>query len=255
MNANLEVRIDGVHVTTAQIECWETRRARSVLLKLRRMLKAYPAAEPQTEGVQSLRAELVRLKEQCGRVALRAALRNEVRIAGLSSKLLLLLSGSGRKQCVTEVRVHGCSAAQISQVVDDLMCKDTMTNRQSNLLACPDHYLLEPRGDVLEVIESTGGSPFASQFFMRFDDESGLMTSRDPAFSFQSAGTARLKSGKIIGGVRHQFRDECEGAFVRLMVEFPSLTPQRMIREHQWHLACEFSHWLREAIKAAERAT
>jgi hypothetical protein len=59
-----------------------------------------------------------------------------------------------------ELRVAGCSAKRISEVIDDLMLNDTQANRQSNLLACPDHYLLQARGDALEVIETTGGSPF-----------------------------------------------------------------------------------------------
>lgn len=86
---------------------------------------------------------------------------------------------------------------------------------------------------------------------MRFDDESGLKTPRDAAYAYQSAGTARLGDGTVIGGVRHQFRDEADGVLARLMVEFPAATPVRMIREHQWHLACEFSHWLEQARTAA----
>lgn len=254
MSDSLEVRINGVLVTPAQIEDWEIRRARSVLPKLRRMLKLKAADDSHPEDLRSLRGELVRLKEQCGRDALREALRGETRISGAVTKLVRLLSGSRRKQCVTEVRVAGCSAKQIAQVIDNLMRSDTAVNRQSNLQACPDHYLLEPHGDTLEVIETTGGSPFPARFFMRFEDESGLMTPRDPAYSHQSVGTARLGDGTVIGGVRHQFRDDGGDTLVRLMVEFPSATPQGMIREHQWHLACEFSHWLREAKTITGRA-
>ncbi|MDP9877942.1 hypothetical protein J2W25_002247 [Variovorax boronicumulans] len=255
MNDALDIRIDGTRVTSAQVEDWEARRARVVLPKLRRMLKREASARPLPNDLASLRAELLRLKEECGRQGLREGLSGGIGITGFVSKLTGFFSGGRRKQCVTEVRVPRCSAKQIFDTIDDLMRNDTQVNRQSNLLACPDHYVLEPRGDTLEVIETTGGSPFPARFFMRFDDESGVRTPRDPAFPYQSVGTARLADGTVVGGVRHQMRDDGGGALVRLMVEFPSAVPQHMIREHQWHLACEFSHWLREAMKAVERAT
>jgi len=255
MNDTLDIRIDGTLVTSAQVEDWEARRARAVLPKLRRILKLEATAHPLPNDLASLRTELLRLKEQCGRQVLREGLRGGIRITGVVSKLTGLLSGGRRKQCVTEVKVPRCSARQIFETIDDLMRNDTLANRQSNLLACPDHYVLAPRGDTLEVIETTGGSPFPARFFMRFDDESGVKTPRDPTYPYQSVGTARLMDGTVMGGVRHQMRDDGDGALVRLMVEFPSAVPQHMIREHQWHLACEFSHWLREAMKTAERAT
>lgn len=254
MDYSLEVRIDGIVVAPAQVEAWERQRAKAVLRKLRRMLKLEAAALPDPDDLAALRSELLRLKDQLGRQGLRDALQSQLGLSAFTTKLGILFSGRRRKQCVTEIRVSGCTARQISEAVDDLMRNDTAANRQSNLQACPDHYVLEPRGDVLEVIETTGGSPLPAQFFMRFEDESGLLAPRNPAYAYQSVGTARLGDGTVIGGVRHQFRDEGDGAVARLMVEFPAATPQHMIREHQRHLACEFSHWLREAISRAGRA-
>jgi hypothetical protein len=132
------------------------------------------------------------------------------------------------------------------------MTSDTAANRRVNLSVCPDHYLLEPRDDVLEVIETTGGAPFSAQFFLRFNDETGLKTPRDASYPHQSAGTARLADGTVIGGVRHQFRDEGSGALMRLMVEFPQLTLNSMIQEHQWHLACEFTSWVQEILRRCD---
>lgn len=250
MNCTLEVKIDGVPISQREIEEWEVRRIQTVLPKLRRVLKLQEPAHPPLNDLPLLRAQLLGLKEQCGRQRLRAILEKEIRISRLFTKFIAALSGSRRKQCVTEVRVMGGSAKQIALAIDDLMSCDTERNRLSNLLACPDHYVLEPRGQMLEVIETTGGSPFPAQFFMHFGDESGVRSLRDPSYAYQSVGTARLADGTVIGGVRHQFRDDENGAVARLMVEFPALTPGYMLREHQWHLACEFSHWLGGAPRA-----
>lgn len=252
MSSSLEVRIDGVVVTPTQIENWERRRVQAVLAKLRRALKVQASAHGDPGDLLSQREELLRLKEQLGRSGLREALRGSLRMACFATKLMVRLSGSRRKQCVVEMRVAHCSAQQLSQGIDDLMAKDTAANRRINLLVCPDHYVLEPRANVLEVIETTGGSPFPAQFFMKFDDDSGVKTPRDAVFPYQSTGTARLSDGMVIGGVRHQFRDEGNGALIRLMVEFPQPTLQHMIREHQWHLACEFTHWVREVQRRIE---
>jgi len=138
---------------------------------------------------------------------------------------------------------HRLTAQGIFDGLNDLMLRDAADNDAVNLAACPDHYLLEPNGDTLEVIETTGGSPFASQFFLRYGDEAGLIAAADPSFSHQSFGTARLKDGTAIGGVRHQFRDANGEVHARLMVEFPYATPTFMIRQHQIHLACEFLYW------------
>lgn len=246
MSSHLEVRIDGVLATPVQIEHWERRRLQAVLAKLRRMLKVTAPAHGDADDLPSQREELLRLKEQLGRSGLREALGGSLRMAAFATKLMVRLSGSRRKQCVVEVRVAQCNAQQLSQGIDDLMANDTAANRRVNLLVCPDHYVLEPRANVLEVIETTGGSPFPAQFFMQFDDDSGVKTPRDAAFPHQSTGTARLSDGTVIGGVRHQFRDDGNGTLIRLMVEFPQPTLQHMIREHQWHLACEFTHWVRE---------
>lgn len=244
MLEKLEVRINGGVVSKSEIESWELRRARSVLGSLCRVLKVpHPNSAPNADLAQVRRA-LVGVKQSVSRDAMRNALRRRTSISAFMTRLMLRVAGSRRKACVVEVMVRGSTAALVSRTIDALMNGDSAESRATNLLACPDHYLLEPCGDILEVIETTGGSPLPAQFFMRFDDESGLTTPRDAAFSHQSAGTARLQDGTVIGGVRHQFRDDGKDAFVRLLVEFPAGTPKRMISEHQMHLACEFSHWL-----------
>ena len=86
-----------------------------------------------------------------------------------------------------------------------------------------------------------------------YRDTGGLRTPADPGYPVQLAGVARDSSGTAIGGVRHQLRDLDGGFEAWLTVEFPRLTPSRMIRQHRWHLACEFSNWIEFAD--GDRAT
>ena len=55
--------------------------------------------------------------------------------------------------------------------IDSFMLEQSRENDQVNLSACPDHYVLRPFGEnELEVIETTGNSPFPVQFYC-FGDE------------------------------------------------------------------------------------
>ncbi|WP_280259454.1 hypothetical protein [Nocardia abscessus] len=67
----------------------------------------------------------------------------------------------------------------------------------------------------------------------------------DPTYPISVTGTATLADGTVIGGVRHQFRDEPGGGFrSRLAVAFPAAVPGLYIAEHQWHLACGSGNWI-----------
>ena len=59
---------------------------------------------------------------------------------------------------------------------------------------------------------------------------------------------ARIKDGAIIGGVRHQFKDTETGIEAKTLVEFPAICPRIILKEHQKHLAAEWSGWIQWAI-------
>lgn len=116
------------------------------------------------------------------------------------------------------------------------------------LAACPDHYIARTRPDGRqEVVETTGGAPLPLRMVFDRTDLRTLVTPPDPAFPVQWAGVARTEHGAALGGTRHQFRDERAGFLARLTVELPATLPPEMLREHRWHLACEFSNWV-EAV-------
>lgn len=55
--------------------------------------------------------------------------------------------------------------------------------------------------------------------------------------------TIKKISIRYFGGVKHQFKETEDGFKVRLVAEFPTICPTGMVKEHQMHLACEFSYW------------
>lgn len=240
--STVTVLIDGAPVERDAVRAWEAERAGAVLKALQRKLGVRQPA-PAATTLEGRRAQIAQLRRPLGRDDVRRLWHREIGWSALSTRLASALSGKRRRIALTEIHVAGIDVHLLSRMLDALMLEDTPAHEALNLAACPDHHLLQPQGQVLEVVETTGGAPFPNRFFLDYADESGLTLPRDAAFTHQSAGTARLASGHVVGGVRHQFRAEGNGVLARLAVEFPAAVPGFMVRQHQWHLACEFSNW------------
>lgn len=114
------------------------------------------------------------------------------------------------------------------------------------LAACPDHYFIgEDDQGRQKVVETAGGSPLPSEFFIDYKDISSLVTPASPDYRIQIAGVARTAKGLPVGGVRHQFRNIPEGGFESWnTVEFPKHVGNRIVSGHRWHLAREFGNWI-----------
>jgi len=200
--------------------------------------------------VEARRAAVVAAKLALGRAEVECRLAREVRWSDRATAAAARASGTRRRLSQIELVASGCAAERLPAWY---VARAEVDDEAVMLAACPDHHLFRPTPDGRqEVWETTGGSPVASRFFFTLDDTDALLTSADPAFPVQMAGAARLADGTLIGGIRHQFRDEDDGLRARLTVEFPWLVGPIGPAVHRWHLACEFSQWI-EAAAADER--
>ncbi len=200
---------------------------------------------PTSGDISRRRAVLLEHKLTLGPTDILRRFRRELAISGLAATAGARL-GSRRRSSVVDVYAPTGSAAQFADYYWECVRNDD----QAGLLrAHPDHFVQRIGADGRhEVVETTGGSPAATHFFIRYDDDSGLQTSADARFPLQIVGAARV--GKtVVGGVRHQLRDTDNGFHARLTVEFPLPTPTRMIEGHRWHLAAEFSNWIEAAVQ------
>ncbi|KXN70135.1 hypothetical protein CONCODRAFT_70925 [Conidiobolus coronatus NRRL 28638] len=161
------------------------------------------------------------------------------------------LSFGKRRYSIVEIAITDTEMPlqDFMEKLNDIMLSNEVNYQKMRLMACPDHYLILTTGyKTQEVIETTGGSPFPTQFFITYDDEEGLCSKQDPSYDMQLVGVARTKSGTVIEGVRYQVRKESNGLRVKLLVEFPFLVPNWMIKEHQFHLMCEFNNWIQDIL-------
>lgn len=234
----MKIYISGNHISKEELIKWKRERIKKVLSTLGHR-------EPEVNDTDTMIKKLTELKLRYSYNEMYDKLKSKLRMSEIMMRVGAALSGDRRKFSKTDIYLDGITAAEAIKGIDRFMLMQSHENDQVNLSACPDHYVLRPFGEnELEVIETTGNSPFPIQFFIVFDDETGLRTPRDNSYKYQSVGVARMKDGTIIGGVRHQFKDTDTGIEVSLIVEFPALCPTSIVKSHQMHLACEFSYWL-----------
>ena len=230
--------INGSAIALNEVDSWELRRLGAVYRKLG--ITPPPAGMP----IDLKARKLAEAKQALGYEEIFSKVKLSLQISAFFAKIMKAASFGKRKVSVTEFLIEGLSASKASCGIEKLMLESTPQHNLANLEACPDHYALRCLPDSrLEVIETTGGSPFPIRFFITYGDEDSLVTPRDQTYPFQSVGVARLHDGTVIGGIRHQFRDEENCFRARLAVEFPYATPEYFIRQHQIHLACEFRRW------------
>jgi len=251
---SVETYVGGRLVSVDVIHEWELRRIVRVARSLRRAFglpKADIARDERgrARDVAEMRDALVDLKLGIGVDALRSKMRRQVDLTAGSTKVMNMAGRGRRRSSVIEMFVHGCVAADMRDRYFGLMLHNSRRNRHMTLAANPDHHVLEAHeGSVQEVVETTGGSPMASRFFVRYGVEDGLTSRPDPLFPEQIVGVCCLADGTEIGGVRHQLRDHQDGMHARLEVEFPALLLPHMIQQHQMHLACEFHRWFSDLL-------
>ncbi|CAO3631649.1 unnamed protein product [Mucor hiemalis] len=124
--------------------------------------------------------------------------------------ILAFLSFGKRKFSIVEIAINDIdlSTDEFFKRWNLIMEGEGVKYNEMRIKSCADHYIINTRNGVQEVIETTGGSPFPTQFFIRYGDEEGMKSKMDPFYDMQMVGVARSKYGTVIGGVRHQMRKD-----------------------------------------------
>lgn len=249
--ATITCFMDGKAIVRDEVLSHEVRR----LVHVWRKLRAHAARPPRSElndmlvrwpvpidGVAQWRRDLLALKQQIGSDRLRRILAAELALAGATQALLVGASFGRYALSVTDVH---CDRGSAEGFVQWFAARVAANDQAAMLVAHPDHYVIETLPNGFQyVLESTGGSPFPTQFDIDYNNASGNPTPLVAELPVRVGGVA-LSRGKPIGYAFHQFGDRQGGGFHgRLTVAFPKATPWFMIDGHQWHLACEFSNWI-----------
>ena len=233
----MKIMINQKEVSQERIE--QQRKQR--ILKVAKMLNLQL---PNTDNTEILDQALLEAKMKLTYEELIQQIGTKLKWSQCLMKWAAKWSKKPRKRAIITIFASGLTAASFSKRLERLMLEKANAHKSVNLGACPDHYALQPYGGILEVIETAGNSPLPTQFFLDLGAEAAIEEPRDASYPFQTVGTASLANGCNIGGIRHQFRDTEKGLEARFCVEFPSLCPDSLIKEHQLHLASEWSRWI-----------
>lgn len=241
--AQIQTWFDGKPISRADVLAWEAKRAKKALRK-------YGVPAPGGDLV-AMRTAIAEAKLSLGRAAIENRLAREISISDRLTGMLARGSRGRRRLSQVELLVPGVKSDQLPAWYAE---KAEADDELAFLLATPDHHLFRTVKDPFgqEVWETTGGSPMASRFFIEVGSVEGLVSRPDPTYPVQLVGCARLVNGTVLGGIRHQFRDEPDGVRALLTVEFPWLLGPFGPAAHRWHLASEFANWLQAAATPAE---
>ena len=230
----IRVVLNGREIARDDVLAWEAKRLPKAAAKIGLPV---PAGDLARQRLAFADSKLALSPEE-----IRRRLSRDIRLSGMGSRTMARLSGGRRSTSTCELHVTGGSAAEFVRWFDDT---DREDYTRSMVAANPDHFLIQTAPDGRqEVIETTGGNPLTNRFLIDYEDTSSLATPKNTDFTVETAGVASIESGPVIGGVRHEFRDEPGGFHAHLRVEFPRILPPHLLAQHRWHLACEFSNWV-----------
>ena len=224
---DIQTWFNGKSVSRADVLAWEAKRATKGLRRF--------GVDAAAGDLAAQRTALAAAKLAIGRDAIENQLAREIRISDRLTGMLARASRGRRRFSQVELLVPWAKAAELPAWYAE---KTETDDELAFLAATPDHHLFRslenPKRQ--EVWETTGGSPVASRFFIEIDSDEGLRSQPDPAYPIQLFGCAKLANGTVLGGIRHQFRDEPEGARVPLAhgsvrARCTSLAPCQRVRQ------------------------
>lgn len=184
----INVKIDGVDFPKESILKWEQEKTERMLWLLKKKL---PCDREITNA-----AEFAAWKASIPEAKMRASIQRQNQFCAWATGIAVNLSRGKRKVSIAEIDVDFCDAKTLYAMFLETVLENTPENRACNLRANPEHFVLKGVDEnTQEVIEISGGIPFPEQFFIRYGEEDGLVSKKEPGYPFQAAGVAFLKNG------------------------------------------------------------
>lgn len=198
------------------------------------------------ENLAQMRQALLERKLELGHKGIQSCCQKDITISSYLFKALSVLSRGKLKTSEIEIKVKGISAKDFIEWFEE---KNKLGDEKALLAAHPEHYIIVSKDNSQWVYETTGGSPFVSEFVINFNQNDNLFEDMLPNYSYQISGKVLNQSGKTMGAALHQFKETTDGFHGLLTIYFPFLVPKQIIEGHKYHLAIEFSNWVELAAQ------
>ncbi|MCH4208003.1 MAG: hypothetical protein LKF79_03440 [Solobacterium sp.] len=181
-----------------------------------------------------------------------ADLKYKVSEADLNAALAKSLKKSNSNLGINDGRKH--RIAFIEAEADGITC-ETLLDTARKLLGGPDanklfislnpaHYQFKADEKQIEIIETLMPEELPTRYVLKFGEEKGLKSKTDESFTIHLCACAHLPSGKRIGGLRIELKDQDDHACIRYTGEFASYITDEELLENRMHMACELHQML-----------
>ena len=212
---------------------------------------AFDARSIHDEELARARHALAYLKNLIGNDRMRALLASDIDAMTARVRDWVAASSGEWQTGVTELIVTGPSASAFHHWYERAM-KD---RREAVLRAGhPEHFVLNPGDDGIEVIENIGETDLPWRIFYRSLPDDEFPMARDAPYPVRFGAEIIDSDGLRVGYTMHQSRDEADGMHLHLRTLLPAAAPPALVDRHLRHFAIEFTNWTRTAWLEAREA-
>ena len=196
-------------------------------------------------------AELVRarhalayLKERIGDAAMRDLVARDIDATTKQVRAWVAASAGKWRTGVIELTVPGPPASAFHRWYEGAMAE----RREAVLRAGhPEHLVLSPGDQAIEVIENVGETDLPWRIFYRALPDDAFPVAWEAGYPVRFGAEIVDGDGLRVGFTMHQGRDAPDGMHLHMRTLLPDAAPQELVLRHLRHFAIEFTNWTRAA--------
>ena len=203
------------------------------------------------EELARARQALAYLKERIGNSGMRDLLTRDIDAMTKRVRGWVEASGGRWRTGVTELVVPGPPAADFH-----LWYERAMAERREPVLRAghPEHFVLSPGEQGIEVIENVGETDLPWRIFYRSLPDGAFPLPWESGYPVRFGAELVDGDGLRVGYTMHQARDAGDGMHLHMRTLLPEAAPQELVDRHLRHFAIEFTNWTGTAWLQAQGA-
>ncbi len=204
------------------------------------------------EELRRARHALAYLKDKIGDDRMRELLAADIDTMTARVRGWVEASGGRWRTGMTELVVSGPDAATFHRWYDRAMAE----RREPVLRAGhPEHFVLHPEPNNIEVIENIGETDLPWRVFYRpLPEGEAFPADWDEGFPVRFGSQLVDGADLRVGYTMHQGRDGPDGMHLRLRTLLPEAAPAELVDRHLKHFVIEFTNWTHAAWSEARVA-
>ncbi len=193
-----------------------------------------------TDELVRAKHALAYLQNRIGNAAMRDLLEEDIARTTAQVRDRVKRSGGRWRTGRVELIVPGPSAEAFHRWYENSMAEQ----REETLRAGhPEHFVLQPGKDGIEVVENIGETALPWRVFYRSLPDDAFPMPWKGRYPVRFGAEIVDGDGQRVGYTMHQSRDDTDGLHLLLQTVLPEAAPATLIERHLRHFAIEFRNW------------